>query len=113
MRRVGVPGFGIFVMQLLPVWKKLTGIAHTLPYDITIIQNYSTGKALPQGQWANAAIPAIVADGGKSPAWIRNSAAALAKAVPNGSYRTLPGQTHMLKPQAVAPMLMEFFKEEL
>jgi pimeloyl-ACP methyl ester carboxylesterase len=110
MRQVGVPGFGIFVMQLMPVWKKLTGIAHTLPYDITIIQDYSRGTALPAGKWAGAIMPAIVADGGKSPASMRNAAAALAKAVPNATYRTLPGQTHMLKPQAIAPVLVEFFK---
>ncbi len=110
LRRVGVPGFGVFMMQWMPVWKVLKGVAHTLLYDIAIIQDYSNGQALPVGRWANATMPIIVADGGKSPAWIRNAASALAKVVPNASYRTLPGQTHMVKPQAIAPVLIEFFK---
>jgi pimeloyl-ACP methyl ester carboxylesterase len=110
LRRVGVPAFGIFMMQLMPVWKKLTAIAHTLAYDITIIQDYSRGKPLSPGPWAAAKMPVLVTDGGKSPAWIRNGMRAWAKVLPNATYRTLPGQTHMLKAQAVTPVLMEFFR---
>src|SRR3954452_12976662 len=33
MRRVGVPGPFIALMHLLPAWKKLCAVAHTLPYD--------------------------------------------------------------------------------
>ena len=32
MRFVGVPGFFLAIMPLMKVWKKLTAIAHTLPY---------------------------------------------------------------------------------
>ena len=109
LRRVGVPAFGIFIMQLMPVWKKLTAIAHTLVYDITIVQDYSRGKPLSPEPWAAAKMPVLLADGGKSPTWMRNGMCAWAKVLPNATYRTLPGQTHMLKPQAVAPVLMEFF----
>jgi pimeloyl-ACP methyl ester carboxylesterase len=109
MRRVGVPAFGIFMMQWMPVWKKLTAIAHTLVYDITIIQDYSRGTPLPAQSWAAVRLPVLVADGGKSPTWMRNAMQAWAKVIPNATYRTLPGQTHMLKPQAIAPVLIEFF----
>ncbi|RWE28308.1 MAG: alpha/beta hydrolase, partial [Mesorhizobium sp.] len=34
---------------------------------------------------------------------------ALANALPNASYQTLPGQSHMLKPAAHAPVLTAFF----
>jgi pimeloyl-ACP methyl ester carboxylesterase len=111
MRRVGVPGFVIFVMPLMPAWRKLTGIAHTLVYDITIIQDYNRGKPLPPGKWSNAAIPVLAADGAKSPAWLHNAMRSLAAILPNATYRSLPGQTHMLKPQAIAPVLVEFFKK--
>lgn len=50
-------------------------------------------------------------DGGKSPEWMRNGNRALADALPQATYRTLPGQTHMLKPQAVTPALREFFTD--
>jgi hypothetical protein len=50
-------------------------------------------------------------DGGKSPAWMRRANQSLAVSLPNAQYRTLEGQTHMLKPKAHAPMLVEFFKD--
>ena len=48
-------------------------------------------------------------DGGKSPAWMRNATRALASIVPNATYRTLEGQTHMVSAKAPAPVLAEFF----
>jgi hypothetical protein len=42
---------------------------------------------------------------------MRHGDRSLASALPNAQYRTLKGQTHMLKPKAHAPMLVEFFKD--
>ena len=109
MRRVGVPAFGIFMMQWMSVWKKLTAVAHTLVYDITIVQDYSRGRPLPAQSWAAARVPVLVAVGGKSPTWMRHAMRAWTNVIPNATHRTLPGQTHMLKPQAIAPVLIEFF----
>ena len=50
-------------------------------------------------------------NGGKSPAWIRHANKLLATVLPNAQYRTLEGQTHMLKPKAHAPILLDFFKD--
>jgi hypothetical protein len=49
-------------------------------------------------------------DGGKSPAWMRNATRAVAHALPNATYRTLEGQTHIVKPKVQMPALVEFFK---
>lgn len=111
MRRVGVPAFGVFMMRLMPVWKKLTAVAHTLPYDFHFIEEFSAGKPLPQDRWSSVRIPVIVADGGKSPEYMRNGMRALAGVLPNAAYQTLTGQTHMVKPEAVAPMVRGFFRE--
>ena len=54
-------------------------------------------------------MPTLVMDGGKSPVWMRNATRALAGVLPNATYRTLDGQTHMVKPKALAPPLVEFF----
>jgi hypothetical protein len=37
MRTVGVPAPFIGLMRVMPVWKKLTAVAHTLPYDLTLV----------------------------------------------------------------------------
>jgi hypothetical protein len=39
---------------------------------------------------------------------MRNAAQALSNALPKAEYRTLPGQTHMIKAAAVAPALKDF-----
>ena len=51
---------------------------------------------------------AIVMDGGQSPQYMRNAAKALSETLPKAAYRTLPGQTHMIKASAVAPAVKEF-----
>jgi pimeloyl-ACP methyl ester carboxylesterase len=60
-------------------------------------------------EWAAVKTPTLVAVGGESPAWMANGTRALADALPDASYRTLPGQNHMVKPQVIAPVLTEFF----
>jgi pimeloyl-ACP methyl ester carboxylesterase len=106
---VGVPGFGIAIMRLMPVWKKLTAVAHTLPYDITIVEPHQHGKPVTAERWSRATIPTLAIDGGKSPAYMRNGMRALAGVLPNATYRTLPGQTHMVNAKVVVPVVTEFF----
>jgi pimeloyl-ACP methyl ester carboxylesterase len=109
MRSVDVPGFFVAMMRLLPVWKKLKGVAHTLPNDLELVEGLRQGKPLPVDRWTSATLPTLVADGGKSPAYMRNSAAAVASVLPNARYVTVPGQTHLVKAKALAPVLRDFF----
>jgi pimeloyl-ACP methyl ester carboxylesterase len=109
LKAVGVPAIFVALMRVMPVWPKLKAIAHTLPYDGALVQDNQRGQPLPAGRWASATIPTLVMDGGKSPAWIRNAARSLAGVLPNARYRTLEGQTHMVKAEAHAPVLEEFY----
>jgi pimeloyl-ACP methyl ester carboxylesterase len=111
MRTVGMPAFVIALMRFTPAWSKLKAVAHTLPYDFRILGDTGSGKPLPTDRWTSATVPTLVMDGGKSPTWMRNAMRALADVLPNASHRTLDGQTHMLKPGAVAPVLVEFFAD--
>lgn len=110
LQMVGVPKLFIALMRLMPAWSKLEAIAHTLPYDGAIVQDYQRGRPLPARRWASVRIPTLVMDGGRSPAWMRHGNRALALVLPSAQYRTLDRQTHMLKPKAHAPTLIEFFK---
>jgi len=109
MRLVGTPAIFTAVMPITPVWPKLKAVAHTLPYDIAMLQDHQRGTAFAPGEWAGVKVPTLVAVGGKSPAWISNATRALADALPDATRRTLPGQNHMVKAQAIAPVLTEFF----
>jgi pimeloyl-ACP methyl ester carboxylesterase len=109
LKLVGVPAMFVAMMPLVPAWSKLKAVVHTLPYDITIVQDNQRGTPLPATRWAAVNMPTLVMDGGKSPAWMRHGAKALADILPNATLRTLDGQTHMVKPEALAPVLLEFF----
>jgi hypothetical protein len=52
----------------------------------------------------------LVVAGGKSPEAMRNAMQALADVLPDAKYLTLEGQTHIVKAQAFAPVLIEFFE---
>ena len=104
-----VPAMGVALMPLMPAWGKLKALAHTLPYDLTIMAGGQQGRPLPPGRWAALTAPTLVMAGGKSPAWLQNAAQALAHALPGASHRTLPGQTHIVKAKPLAPVLADFF----
>ncbi|QBD75564.1 alpha/beta hydrolase [Ktedonosporobacter rubrisoli] len=108
MRQVGAPGLMLAVMPLFPMWSKLTAVAHTLPYDINIIIPYGQGKPLPATLGSAIKAPTLVMDGGKSPTGMQHAMQALAQTLPKASYRTLAGQNHMVKADALAPALIEF-----
>lgn len=108
MKLVGVPGFGILMMRMTPVWKKLAAAAHTLPYDNAVLADACSGRPLPEDRYAGATMPALAMAGGKSDEWFRNTMRQVADRLPKGDYRTIDGQNHMLKATAIAPVLKEF-----
>jgi pimeloyl-ACP methyl ester carboxylesterase len=108
---VGLPAFFIALMRLMPVWSKLKAVAHTIPYDGAIVQDNQRGKPLAADRWTSVTVPTLVMDGGKSPAWMRHANRSLANVLPKAQHRTLEGQTHMVKAEANAPTLVEFFKD--
>ncbi|TVT52776.1 alpha/beta hydrolase [Amycolatopsis rhizosphaerae] len=112
MRQVGAPAVMVAVMSVFPVWSKLKAVAHTLPYDLTIMAGGQRGHALPAEKFASIKAPALAAVGGESPQWMQNSVRAVAAALPDARLRVLPGQNHMVKPRPLAPVLTEFFREK-
>ncbi|MBT2225330.1 alpha/beta fold hydrolase [Nonomuraea sp. NEAU-A123] len=111
MTMVGLPAELIGQMRNAPMWPAFEALAPTLAYDAAVMGNASTGSALPVELVAKVGVPALVADGGASPAWLRAMASRLADALPEGRHRTLMGQTHDVDPQALAPLLREFLSD--
>ncbi|MFA6440210.1 MAG: alpha/beta hydrolase [Bacteriovoracaceae bacterium] len=102
---VGAPAIAAFIMQLMPMWKKLKAVAHTLPYDSAIMGNWS----VPEEKISSITIPTLIAGGGKSPATLRNPVELIAKLLPNGTLKVLEGQTHNVSADVLAPILVEYF----
>jgi pimeloyl-ACP methyl ester carboxylesterase len=107
---VGLPAVVVAMMRFMPAWSKLKAVAHTLPYDAAIVYDYQKGRPLPPEQWSSATMPTLVSAGGKSPDGMRNAMRELAGVLPNAKYHTLDGQTHIVKAEALAPVLVEFFE---
>lgn len=107
---VGLPAILVALMPIMPGWSKMKSIAHTLINDTTFMVDLQRGNPLPTERWSSVTMPTLVIDGGKSPLWVRNAAKSLANTLPNAAYKTLEGQTHIVKPEALAPVLIDFFK---
>jgi pimeloyl-ACP methyl ester carboxylesterase len=110
MRQVGVPRVAIALMRLLPMWSRLKRVAHTLPYDMTIVSGRQSGKPLPADSWRSVTIPTSVLVGEKSPAWLHGSTAELARVLPNARLGVAKRQTHIVKPKLLAPQLEQFYR---
>ncbi|MFI1166810.1 alpha/beta fold hydrolase [Streptomyces sp. NPDC020801] len=88
-----------------PMWASMEAIAHTLAYDNAVMGD----GLVPRDLLASVTVPVLAVAGGASPGWLREAAKAVASAAPQGAYRTLEGQSHAVEPEALAPVLAEFF----
>jgi len=102
---VRMPAEFVAAARSQPWWAATEALAHTLPYDATIMDDYS----LPIDRAAAVTIPTIVLDGGASFGFMGPTADALASALSDGHRRTLAGQEHNIDPNVLAPALKEFF----
>ncbi len=106
---VGLPAIFVLMMRLMPAWGQMKSVAHTVIYDSLVVEGHQRGKPLPESDFAGITMPTLVVAGGKSPDWMRNGMQALADVIPNAKHHTLPGQTHIVKAEALAPVLTDFF----
>jgi len=114
MKVVGVPAFGIFFMRLMPnVWPKLRAVAHTLPYDFAALGETQTGGAMPDELVAKLraiSAPTLALVGGKSPPWMEHSVKRVAESIAGASADTVAGQDHNIAAAAIAPRLINYFR---
>ena len=114
---MGAPAFVPGLLRLMPgVWKRLTAVAHTLPYDAAVLDGYQAGRPLPAGQWATVTVPTLVMCGTEkeTPIFLRNAATATAAALPNARLVVRHGLGHSKKldAKAIAATLTEFLTAE-
>ena len=110
---MGAPAFVPALLHLMPgVWKRLTAVAHTLPYDAQLVEGFQAGRPLPAGQWAAVTIPVLVMCGTEqdTPAMLRHAAVAVAAVLPNSELvaRRGLGHTKKLNAKAIAAALTGF-----
>ena len=103
---VGAPSPVVVMMRLMPwIWRKLEAVAHTLPYDAAVMTAYR----IPRARFASIGVPVQVMNGSKTDPRLKAAARSLAQAIPGAQQRELAGQTHNVKPEVLAPAVVEFF----
>jgi pimeloyl-ACP methyl ester carboxylesterase len=102
---VGMPAGFVASARDEPWWGGTEALAHTLPYDATVMGDYS----LPTERAASVVPPTMVLAGGADFPIMLETAHALADAIPNGQVRLLEGQGHNVDMTVLAPALKEFF----
>jgi pimeloyl-ACP methyl ester carboxylesterase len=102
---VGLPPEMVAGARSQPWWGATEGLAHTLAYDARIMADYE----VPVERAAAVKVPTLVLAGGADMPWMRDTAAALAEALPDGEVRILEGQGHDVDPTVLAGALKEFF----
>lgn len=89
-----------------PMWPGMEAVAPSLAYDNAVMGD----GLVPRDRLASITVPVLAVAGGASPGWLREATRAVAEAAPKGTYRSLEGQTHMVDPKALAPVLADFFR---
>ena len=112
---MGIPSVFVIMMRwLMPGWSKMAGMAHTLAYDLAVLEGTQAGRPLPAGRWSAATAPTLVMVGAKSEPFFHAGARALTERLPRARYGSLPGGHHgsvMMSPKNLAAAVTGFFRE--
>ena len=108
MMLLGMPADQLDGMRQYPMWPMFEAVAPTLAYDAAALGEDSS---VPTERAASVTVPALIMDGGATEwPFMHTTAVTLANAIPNAQHCTLEGQTHEVAAEALAPVLVEFFK---
>lgn len=109
MMLVGASAADVEGVRQHPTWPLWESVGSTLAYDH--IADLPEDASVPVERAAKVSVPTLVMDGSESFPFMHDTAKKLASAIPNVQHRTLEGQTHEVAPDALAPVLIEFFKD--
>ncbi len=101
---VGTPPQVLDDMKRSADWPGMSKMDFTLAYDYAVLGDGTVPDAVKL-----ITVPTLVMDGEKSLSFMRPTADRIAALIPNARRKTVRGQTHQAAPEAVAPLLIEFF----
>ena len=108
MMLVGASADDVAGMRHDPMWPLWEAVAPSLAYDH--IADLGEDASVPIERAGAVAVPTLVITGSASFPFMHESAKTLAKAIPQAQHKVLEGQTHEVSSDALAPVLIEFFK---
>ena len=109
MMLVGASPEDVEGIKQSPMWPLWESVGPTLAYDH--IAALGEEASVPTDKASKVAVQTLVMDGGESFPFMHVTALKLANVIPTAQHRTLQGQTHEVASEALAPILIEFFKD--
>ncbi|MBJ3784911.1 alpha/beta fold hydrolase [Devosia sediminis] len=91
-----------------PAWPPFAAVGLTIEHDYRVMAEAKDGDRHP-ARWQAIAVPVLVVNGDSSFPFIDAGAAWVAAGVPRAQRRVLAGQGHDVSPEALAPVMTEFF----
>ena len=85
-------------------------LAPTIAYDFAVMGNASQGGTVPRELIGKVTQPALAICGSVSHEFLIDSARVVAKSLPGGQYVELDGHHHVVPPEVLAPVLIDFLK---
>jgi pimeloyl-ACP methyl ester carboxylesterase len=101
---VRLPGEMLAQMDGAPWVTALEPLTPTLPYDLAV-----AACGVPTAELGKITAPVLILGGGNSPGWFQRSVAEQAAATPGARLTMLDGYDHNASPEAIAPILIDFF----
>jgi pimeloyl-ACP methyl ester carboxylesterase len=108
---VGMPAEMVEAMGPFP--PAMEQVAHTLLYDGAFMVDNQQGRMTAdlRGTLEAIRVPTIVIDGGATFPFLHNTADIVGKTIRGARRHTVEGQQHDVAPEAIAPVLVQFFQE--
>ena len=104
---IGVSADQIEGMRKAPMWSMFEVVAPTLLYDAAAM---GADRSVPTEHVSRITALTLVMHGGAGYPFMKQTALALSRAIPNTEFRTLEGQTHAVVSEVIAPVFTGFFK---
>ncbi|WP_415951618.1 alpha/beta fold hydrolase [Streptomyces sp. KLOTTS4A1] len=101
----GAPPEVIEGLRRSPLWHEWEALAPTIAYDYEVLGD----SLVPVDRISRIDVPLLVVNGASSFAWMAESAELVARSARAGRHLTLEGQTHMVDPDVLAPVLAGFY----
>ncbi len=101
---IGMPSIFLIPMKLTKMWPTLAAQAPSLPFDMEAVNGFNPPEARMRGIGA----PSLGIYGSKTMPVLKDSATLCAETI-GCELVVLPGQTHEVKAEAIAPTLIDLF----
>ncbi|MFW5417994.1 alpha/beta hydrolase [Nocardiopsis sp. CNT-189] len=108
---VGVPAGELEPIRRDPSYALMQDAAHTLAYDGVLLAEAMSGAPPAARRWDAVRAPVLVASGEKSEPLYGMGSDALAAVLSDVRRAVVRGEDHVVRPEAIAPVLRGFFTE--